>query len=304
MQRKTIWSARDLSPLSPRATCRTPHLENVVDRETCDKSHTGKAATSRAHSKLFLSFILFCITFIGSPALSYSQSFEKPPHISQEVWNDCSEYFIPFNHPAKKTLDEIFGAIPRAIHSSKSLRKAGFKNTKPGEWSGTIIAKHKKLKGYLVKLFTDDQTSYVDWEKLMQRARGARSAQATIHANGWDSLFKVPQKWIYPLPEASAQQKNFILLVEDMHLVSEVDNLLKWKNETLPEKTLKAIYQLLDLEGLNDSVYAFNLPFAKDGRIALIDTEYHHNWPIPYQRLCQYLSKKNSQYWVSLTSGQ
>lgn len=254
---------------------------------------------------LFSFLVLLCLIFFGSPAYSESLRFEKPSHIDQEVWDCCAEYFIPVDHPAKRVLDEIFGMAPRAIQSSKSLRKAGFKNTKPGKWSGTIVTRHKKLKGYLVKLFTDEQTQYIDSKKLIQRAEGARSVRATVDRLGWGSIFKVPQKWIYPLPAPSGalkkeERKNFILLVEDMDLMSETENLSKWASDSLPRKTLKILHQLLDEEGLSDSVYAFNLPFAKDGRIALIDLEQHHRWPIPYHKLCKYLSTKNSLYWKSL----
>lgn len=234
------------------------------------------------------------------------KGFVKPAHIPQEVWDVCAPYFLPVDHPIKPALDKIFGAYPRAIHSSVTLHKAGFKNTKPGRWSHTIVCKHRKLDGYFIKLYSDTQLGYKDWEKLTRRIQGAQFVQAALDANGWNNYFKVPKKWIYPLPEnppskkSGVERKNFILIAEDMNIISEVQNLIKWKSENLPKKTLDLVFQLLKAEGLKDSAYVPNLPFAKDGRIAIIDTEYFHVWPVPYHRLCKFLSEKNCAYWQGL----
>lgn len=274
--------------------------------------------------KKYLFLFLLWMSLVCNPAISvadYSElgfkqeiescetllqkSYTRPAHVPQDIWDACSKYFLPEDHPAKPFLDRTFGTSPRVIYSTKTLLKAGFKDPKPGKWSGTIVTRHKKLKGYLIKLFTDKQIGYDDAKKFLTRVEGSLSVKATIEANGWTDTFKVPQKWIYPLPESPAPKrpsarKNFILIAEDMDLINEVKNLTKWKSDLLPRPLLDLVFKLLKAEGLKDSAYVFNLPFAKDGRIAVIDTEYYHIWPVPYKRLCKHLSPNNCNYWMSL----
>lgn len=236
---------------------------------------------------------------------SHESLFQRPTHIPEHIWNAVSPYFIPQEHPALPFLDNMFSGRKRVILSPKTLKQAGFKNTKPGKYSKTTVVTHKNLPGYLLKLYTDDLEGYLDWAKLLDRVLGANATRESVENHGWGNLFKVPKKWIYPLPAKPSppkgvERKNFILLVEDMDLQSSIKNLLLWKSNDLPEKTLDCLYLLLREVGLYDSPYAFNLPFSKDGKIAVIDTEFYHMWPVKYRRLSKYLSQNRREYWKVL----
>lgn len=205
----------------------------------------------------------------------------------------------------KKPLEKILHSKERVTLNEQSLKKAGFKIIVKGKWSKMIIASHQSLPGHLIKLYTDEEPDVSDLVKCKKRVEGAQSVAAAIVKNGWCAFFKVPKKWIVPLPDhtplpAGYTRKNFILLVEDADLISYEANIQKWKSNIVSPECLEALYQLLKKEGLRDSVYPFNLPFSKDGRIAFIDTEYHHEWPIPFKRLTKYLSSQNQAYWSSL----
>lgn len=65
-------------------------------------------------------------------------------------------------------------------------------------------------------------------------------------------------------------------------------------------KLLEAFYYLVKSEGLSDSVYAFNLPFCRDGKLAFIDTEHHHEWPVYFQRTLKYLSEPMQKFLTEL----
>jgi hypothetical protein len=43
------------------------------------------------------------------------------------------------------------------------------------------------------------------------------------------------------------------------------------------------------------------MPFCRDGRIAIIDTEYHHKWPVPFYKLTKYFPKDLQSYWNKIT---
>lgn len=78
-----------------------------------------------------------------------------------------------------------------------------------------------------------------------------------------------------------------------------------WRQE-VSKDLLNALYNLLQMLGLIDSVYITNIPFAKDGKIAFIDTEHFHKWPVKFNRLSHSLSNEMNLYWMSLinTNGQ
>lgn len=257
----------------------------------------------------FTSLPKLLIILITMNSAILSAAFLRPDHVPESIWETVEPYFIPEDHPMKESLDEIFSSERRVIYSSETLKKAGFKNTRPGRWKGTIVAKHPKLEGYLVKMYSDDQTDKIEWAKFLDRVRGAEAVKEAIDRFEYHDLFKVPNKWIYPLPEQPAPavgkpRKNFILLVEDMDLISKKANLKKWERSDLPKKYLNALYYLLGEVGLRDSVYAFNVPFSIDGRIAIVDTEHYHMWPVHYRSLLQYLSPCNREYWKQLINNQ
>lgn len=240
--------------------------------------------------------LFLCLTTIG---LGYEVN-----SAGIEVWQAVEPYFLPEDHPIKPVLDGIFHS-PEVTHNQKNLRKAGFEHTTPGRYTKTIVATHPKLKGYLVKMYTDVQVGIEDWSHWKHRVEGANLVRDAIAAHGYEHLMTVPRKWIYPLPSQFAppprtQRKQFVLIVEDMQLVSDKINEKKWKSPSLPKSTLDATYILLTELGLWDSVYIFNIPFTKDNKIAFIDTEFYHGWPVHLSRTKQYLSKGNRQYWEGL----
>lgn len=225
-----------------------------------------------------------------------------PQHVSQEVWDKVSPYFLPENHPIKAQLDRIFSAF-RVTEHSQNVARADFDNNKPGQFSHTTVTTHPKLKGYLIKLYTDDQ-AIVDWQKWLRRIEGAQIIRDAVAAHGYKKYFKVPQKWIYPLPPEPApinekDRKNFILVAEDMQILKNGKNSKSWKNDMTPDR-LDAFWTIVHGYGLSDSVYNFNVPFAKDGKQAFIDTEYYYRWPVPVDRTLRYLSTSMQKYWLKL----
>lgn len=228
----------------------------------------------------------------------------RPDGVSNEVWGHVQPYLIPDNHPMKEKLDRIFSKS-RASHSTATLEMAGFSDIKKGPWSHATICKHYKLKGYLVKLFRDEQKGLSDWKQWVKRASGSKCVRDSIARHHWGRIMKAPRKWIYPLPnnppaQPGVEKKNFILIAEDMKIISSSDNRALWKSREITQQLLDAIFTLITEEGLSDTVQAFNMPFSKDGRIALIDLEHHHEWPVPYGVLTRYLNSSNADYWEQL----
>jgi hypothetical protein len=227
----------------------------------------------------------------------------KNPYVDPAVWNSVSPYFLPENHPIKAKLDKIF-SDSRVTHNVQTLADAGFLHPTPQPWSHVTVTGHIKLKGYLVKLYTDDILGVEDWIKWIERITGAQAIKEAIERHGFQSLFVVPKKWIYPLPaepsSAGRLRKNFILVVEKLDILKDDKSRVAWK-EAMTKGRLNAIYIMLQELGLYDVVYAQNLPFCKHSNTqAFIDTEKHHTWPIRFNSLKPYLSLMMQVYWDQL----
>lgn len=244
----------------------------------------------------YIAIILFSI--------SCHADYPKNTYVSDEVWEAVSPYFLLEDHPIKPQLEKIF-STKRITLNKKKLKKAGFEVFSQGFWSHVTIAKHKKLNGYVLKIYVDSEIVDVqDWAKWIERIEGAKAVRKAIKNHGFHTIFKVPHKWIYPLlPEPSPpntskyQRKNFILIAEDMNVYSEKKNRKLWKTSSMTKDKLDAIYTIVNEVGLLDVVYDFNLPFSKDGKLAFIDTELHHIWPIPFGRMTKYLTPPLQAHW-------
>ncbi|WP_059358920.1 hypothetical protein [Parachlamydia acanthamoebae] len=229
--------------------------------------------------------------------------YQKPPHISDQVWQTVSPYLLPENHPLRGSLDRIFSKS-RALADTRSLKKAGFYWTKKGSYSPIYPTRHKKIKGYFIKIMTDAQENE-DWKNWVHRIQGAQDTQKAINEFGCQSLLKVPKKYIYPLPTYPSpgpgckKRKNFVLLSEDMKLVERDKNKQLFRKK-MTKAHLNAIYKVVTKVGLKDSLYYNNIPWAKDGRLAFVDTEHHHVWPVFYKRFFKLLSPEMLAHWKAL----
>lgn len=234
------------------------------------------------------------------------QPYVRSNTITDEAWEATKPYFLPENHPVKPKLDRMF-STKRVMLNSESFRAAGFSRYKPGRVSHIMASGHPSLQGYFIKGFPDDDTMIkYDWRKLVHRIVGAQAVRQCIKKHHLEKKFAVPHKWIYPLPEnpptpknSKFLRKNFILVAEDMRIYEHEVNNKRYKKH-MTKQLLDNIYTILDEVGLYDSVYAFNVPFCKDGRLAFIDTEWHHRWPVPYQKFTKYFSSDMKKYWEKL----
>lgn len=250
------------------------------------------------HGSFFKIFLYLLLVF---------SSFLDGKELSQEVKEAVAPYLLPDDHPIKPTLDTIFSDRP--TFNLESLAKAGFQKAKPRKFTKLIVTRHPELPGYIFKFYLDTQRFYKDspeHELLIMRAKGAELVRNKIISLGLENIFKVPRKWLYALPATNTMvdsyyPKSFILVVEDMDILSTHENKKMWKSEVITYQLLDYVFILLDELGLDDSAKPDNIPFSKDGRIALIDTEAFDRYPILYKKLNRSLSNSNQQYWKEIT---
>lgn len=230
--------------------------------------------------------------------------YEKPNGVSHGVWQHVQGYLLPHDHPIKPALDEMFGSM-RVLNNRASYMAAGF-NYRERNRRRRLISKNPKLPGYLIKTYLDvhplGKEDGLIWK---HRIDGARQVQACIDHHKFNHIMKVPKKWLYPLPNKPAATgpypKGFILVVEDMEILSHNANNEKYRTELTVEQ-MCAIYVVLKQNLLWDSIFPFNIPFCKDGKIAFIDTEFFNddNHPLRLERMTEYFPPHLHSKWKRL----
>jgi hypothetical protein len=211
-------------------------------------------------------------------------------------------YVMPADHPIKPTLDALFQST-RATFNLDSLVAAGFNRTKPRKTTKLCVTKHPDIPGYVFKFFLDFQYFFYDPEYAIwvDRINTVNKIREEIIARGLQAKFKVPHKWIYVLPTTPKvakgyAAKEYILVAEDMDLISENENEALWKSDFITEELLTDLYSLVSDLGLRSFTKPENIPFSNDGTIAFIDTQFM-NCDVEFEELTQYLSPTNQAIW-------
>ncbi len=262
------------------------------------------------NSNLFIRVIFSCLllNFAYAEAARAAPSPIRYSYVSEDVWELVDPYLMPKNHPLKAKLDKLFSK-KRVLASRKSLVAAGFEDKRPEPQTKVIVTRHPSFKGYIFKIYTDDRLSYYrdepEYITWMLRARGAKLVREEIKQQGWQDVFKAPRKWIYPLPRTPGAapghlQKNFILVEEEMDILSHAKIKEKWRDGTMTTDHLDKLFFLLKKLGLRGGCKFDNIPICKDGRIAFIDTQNNLRWPVPYERLFPVLEEPLSSHWGEL----
>lgn len=229
----------------------------------------------------------------------------RNPQVDPSIWNEVTPYLLPENSSLKKKLDLIFGAS-RVTASKEAMQNAGFIFVeRMGQH--VYVATHPDLPKVVVKIYTDDDPTPDEWQNWVNRIKGMLLIKQGIVDLGYKKYFTVPQKWIYqlpptPLPLANTGgcPRNFILIAEDMNIMSWEDNKLKWRHKT-DKKKLFALYQMLKTYGLRDSARIGNVPWSYKGKIVFVDTEFYNAFPVNYQPLLEHISTSLRPYWKEIT---
>lgn len=247
--------------------------------------------SSDMHFKKNLILLLTFCLFVTSHSFC---NYPYNPHVPIEIWNEVEPHFLPCDHPIKKKLDRIFKK-KRVTLSEQTFVEAGFSITRLNRPINAVVTGHKDLKGYLVKVYLDSQFAIPEWQMWLRRIKGIEIIQECLDKHQF-TQFVLPKKWIYPLPTEPSppideryNRKNFILVVEDMHILDHKKNAQAFK-ETLNKPLLNDLYIVLTECGLTDCVWIGNMPFTKKRKITFIDTELFHNGIPEFEKLKTYFS--------------
>jgi hypothetical protein len=229
-------------------------------------------------------------------------------HIPYKVRNELSAYLLPDSDPIKPILDEIFSKS-RVIFDLKSMKEAGFVKPKVRKWTRVVVTKHPKIPGYIIKAYLDIYRSHgevPDYYHWIERIKGATLVRGLIEQYHLERFFKVPEKWVYLLPETPFQPvhvlgKQAILIEKDMHVLDREQNAKRWRSAQVTPALLQGLFLILEEAGLSDCTKRDNIPFCVDGKVAFVDTEIYHQWPISYENFSHSLSKMQKNFWKRMT---
>lgn len=222
--------------------------------------------------------------------------------------SEIEPYLLPKKHSAHPILEEIF-AVKGVLSSIETMQDAGFNILIHRQGRGLILASHPLLPGFLIKTYLDTG-NFVEWTRWVRRAKGRERMQKFLDEHPqYSACMKVPKKWIFKIPKKGIGDskkdsiaRKYILLVEDMKLVSKIKNEKLYK-EAITYQALDGLYLIIDETGFSDG-HIGNVPFSKDRRIAFIDTEYTHSWPVHFNWLTKWFSPSKQSYWEYLIENQ
>lgn len=263
----------------------------------------------------FLGSLLLFSAYLGADeAPLTSEELKKiyhyHPAVEDSVWRAITPYLLPANHPVKKKLDAIFSKYRVVKNMNTLMTRGGFDEVAPQKWTRLIVTKHSKIPGYVFKIYLDKQhfhrkkPEHYFW---IHRCQGAEMIRQEIKNHRWQHFLKVPHKWIYPMPpkpEPSPGKipKYFILVEEDMDIYDSIHNAQLWGSPLITKEKLDAVFYIMEKHGFWDCAKPDNIPIGKDGRIAFVDTQTYHSWPVGFHKLYPVLSLPMLAYWQGLVT--
>lgn len=237
-------------------------------------------------------------------------------HLLEDAWAQLNPYLQPLVPKGKKSspfllgdsnwlkssLDQIFSNCD-ATENNETFANAGFKLICQRA-SKMIVAKHRKIPGYLVKVYLHSDKPNQNWKWLVNRCLGAENIRNLITSKKL-KLFTVPDKWIYPIPgyqidenaELAERSSPAILVVTHINTVSEEASRTAWRDQ-ITKAHLRELYCILS-HGFASTYAVQNIPYTKEGKFSCLDTEYPCR-QLKLERITHLLSDEMKAYWELL----
>ena len=268
---------------------------------------------------LFLVFTLSSSLFSTSHSLFQSREVAAYPtkngsdflralHQQKELILDPTPFLLPKNHAVKIFLDSLFSK-KNIIENKKTFVQAGFHIIEHRQTSFIYVARHPKVPGCIFKVYMDTEPRHrisksnfsgQDW--LIRRCQGAHMIQTFLKEKNIHH-FTVPKKYLYEVPHNSKRinRRTFILIADDMNLVSSKKSKRAWKKK-ITSQHVNELFALMK-NGCASTHLPSNIPYTKAGTFAFIDTEYPRRI-CRFKKATQYLSTTMQKKWNRLVNAR
>lgn len=177
---------------------------------------------------------------------------------------------MPIADPASIDLKALFRDVSM-FNSRGSWGAAGFEVFNRSTSGKIMVARHPQVAGLLFKKYTRDLPQKEQFDNFARRVEGSRRLRAFVERRDFRRV-AVPRKWILELPrEVFRRETAHVLVVDRLDLLG--DEQTKGAYGRIDSDVLAELCVVLfHFRGMDSN--GKNLPFAADGRIALIDTEH------------------------------
>lgn len=246
---------------------------------------------------LFSLFLFFCLFIAFS--VEATNSYSRHTEISLSDQERLDSHTLPKSHPLRPILETIF-SDPDIMNNDETLVDGGFSLLSVQQTSYVRILEHPAVPGFLFKIYTNEETRQKEnrpgWSWLLDRCIGARTIQTYINDHKIKNYI-VPEKWLFELPfneELPAdKQQPVVLIVTKINLLPEAENKQAWLNAS--KKQIDELFAILS-NGYGSFFLTGNIPAARNGKFAFIDTEYPKR-KIRLEKVKKFLSPKMQKYW-------
>jgi len=170
--------------------------------------------------------------------------------------------------PFISVLEELF-TDSKMFESYNRFCSSGFQLADHAE-TKIMAGSHKRLRGYLIKKYSNDKPGKKQLRSYMHRIEGARLLRTFIAEQDFQHVV-APKKFLYELP--SSFPERYLVIAEKFDLLTrnETDRAYSKIDKDQAQELAVILYYF---RGLNST--AENLPFTEEGKIAFIDTERWH----------------------------
>jgi len=246
----------------------------------------------------FLTLCCFVLGYSGKSQTIPYPNFHENPLLDDPMRKLMALHLFPLDHQLKAKLDTIFSQS-RATQNQKTLIDAGFVILDTRPISYITLARHPEIPGYIFKLYLDSEQrtnkGVPHWLGLARRCQGAKKIREVIKKKKLRH-FIVPDKWLYilpPYPMSEESQPQPAILVETYIELGENAE-QAWKTR-IKRQHLDELYTIYK-SGYGSVHVPGNIPYAKNGKFAFIDTESPKK-DLKLKVVKKYLSKEMQQYW-------
>lgn len=188
------------------------------------------------------------------------------------------------------------------LQNCESLKACGFivVGKHPcGYW----VFKHPDCKGWLFKIFCDDQCQDDKLTIFLSSCIGEALIRDYVLTNCLGCYFIVPKKWLYPIYKKKTKRESpsaYVLLEQEIHCFQGIRNEIAWKCFWVTKDLLNCLHHLTCDLGLEECSKIENIPFCKKRKIVLRETHCHSKCHPDFMLLTPCLCEEMQRHWCSL----
>lgn len=236
----------------------------------------------------FIILIIFLLPTLGFLQAQLISSGEIKPFLLQDktLKNKCNLIF----------------KNKHVLKNCETLKSCGFVilcKHSCGYW----VCKHPLCKGWLFKIFCEDQHQGDKLAIFWSSCMGEALLREYVLTRSLGCYFIVPPKWLYPIyktPKKKDYPFAYVLVEKNIHCFQGFRNEMAWKCAWVTKDLLCCLHRLICDLGLAECGKIDTIPFCKEGKIVLRETHCYNKFPANFNLLTPCLCEEMQRHWCEL----